>query len=97
MNVTRVHCEYAQFTFIHNTPTRTDHTLTSTQDPSTTNHRSYTDGYVGNVTVRVTQLTSYYTCRRRPNHPQRRQRAHAPCLVWGHVRCVYSERAVTVP
>jgi hypothetical protein len=33
--------------------------------------------------------------RRRPNHPQRCQRAHAPCLVWGHVRCVYSERAVT--
>ena len=27
----------------------------------------------------------------------RRQRAHAPGLVWGHVRCVYSERAVTVP
>ena len=35
--------------------------------------------------------------RRRPDHPQRRQRAHATCLVWGHVRCVYSERAVTVP
>ena len=31
------------------------------------------------------------------HHPQRRQRAHAPRLVWGHVRCVYSERAVTVP
>ena len=35
--------------------------------------------------------------RRRPNHPQRRQRAHATGLVWGRVRCVYSERAVTVP
>ena len=23
--------------------------------------------------------------------------AHATCLVWGHVRCMYSERAVTVP
>jgi len=22
---------------------------------------------------------------------------HIPCLVWGPVRCVYSERAVTVP
>jgi hypothetical protein len=31
------------------------------------------------------------------DHPKRRQRAHAPCLVWGHVRCVYSEREVTVP
>jgi hypothetical protein len=28
---------------------------------------------------------------------RRRARAHAPCLAWGHVRCVYSERAVTVP
>ena len=35
--------------------------------------------------------------RRCPNHPQRRQRAHAPYLIWGRVRCVYSERAVTVP
>ena len=24
-------------------------------------------------------------------------RARAPCLIWGQVRCVYSERAVTVP
>ena len=23
--------------------------------------------------------------------------AHAPCLIWGRVRCVHSERAVTVP
>ena len=30
-------------------------------------------------------------------HPQRRQRVHATGLEWGRVRCVYSERAVTVP
>jgi len=30
----------------------------------------------------------------RPNLPQRRERAHVPCLVWGRVRCVYSERVV---
>ena len=29
--------------------------------------------------------------------PPARARAHAPCFVWDHVRCVYSERAVTVP
>ena len=27
--------------------------------------------------------------------PQRRQRAHAPCLIWGRVRCVYSERSIS--
>jgi hypothetical protein len=30
----------------------------------------------------------------RPNLPQRRERAHVPCLVWGRVRCVHSERVV---
>ena len=52
---------------------------------------------VGVRTLSHCQHLHRHPSRRRPNHPQRRQRAHAPCLLWGHVRCVYSERAVTVP
>ena len=53
--------------------------------------RSFLTHHVANISIHR------HPSRRRPNHPQRRQRAHAPGFVWGHVRCVYSERAVTVP